>query len=489
MINKNFLTGRDRVIREQADQLDESLQRYEKPYMDSDTLADIADYHAINLHYDKMKAVVDYGLQLHPEDTDLLIQLAYYYLDNNQPELAQAAYQRIEEHNVDVEMLHAFLLYKEGNYTDAMTIARELIDQHQEDDLYALAGLLLDFNEPQKALDLLQRNPRPDDDMEYADLMAAGYKAVGEYEKAIQTYNRLLDENPYSVRHWKELGECYYDTGRFHDSIDACEFALAADKEYSPAHMLRGMSFAALDNLEKAVASYEKASLTPESKHYMIALYWISKEEWPKALDELMQGFQHCSQSDAEYAVTAAAIATCLFRLGKPDQAIAYADQAILAAQTSKPGMDPYHLDTASNEAKRIKAAALMSLGKKAEATLLWNQFLHESEDPDLLVDVGTDCIHFACPEIAYECFYTAWEMDAETPMVNELLFLTSLFLGRKEDAVYFNAQMHVPLTITEIQTITDNIQKMDIKNFEELFHHIYNKLKGDAAAPNLENE
>ena len=50
-------------------------------YLDGDQLADISDWYASRSKFEEAQEAVTYGLQLHPGNTDLLVEQAYLYLD------------------------------------------------------------------------------------------------------------------------------------------------------------------------------------------------------------------------------------------------------------------------------------------------------------------------------------------------------------------------------------------------------------------------
>ena len=58
-------------------------------YLDADDLADLADWYAVHHKYAMATEVVEYGLGIHPDNTALLVEQAYLFLDTQHKEQAK----------------------------------------------------------------------------------------------------------------------------------------------------------------------------------------------------------------------------------------------------------------------------------------------------------------------------------------------------------------------------------------------------------------
>ena len=96
-------------------ELNELIAQYETArsqnrqlYLDGDQLADIADQYAAGRKFNEAQEVITYGLHLHPDSTDLLVEQAYLYLDTGKIPLAKKVVESItDEYDTDVKMLKA----------------------------------------------------------------------------------------------------------------------------------------------------------------------------------------------------------------------------------------------------------------------------------------------------------------------------------------------------------------------------------------------
>lgn len=100
-------------------ELNELIAQYETAraenrqlYLDGDQLADIADQYAAERKFNEAQEVITYGLHLHPDSTDLLVEQAYLYLDTGKIPLAKKVVESItDEYDTDVKMLKLSLIH------------------------------------------------------------------------------------------------------------------------------------------------------------------------------------------------------------------------------------------------------------------------------------------------------------------------------------------------------------------------------------------
>ena len=86
MSKKNLLSGRDKELQEMAEQYEAAKAENRTIYLDADDLADLADWYAVHHKYAMATEVVEYGLGIHPDNTALLVEQAYLFLDTQHKE-------------------------------------------------------------------------------------------------------------------------------------------------------------------------------------------------------------------------------------------------------------------------------------------------------------------------------------------------------------------------------------------------------------------
>ncbi|MDE5710572.1 MAG: hypothetical protein K2I27_05475, partial [Bacteroides sp.] len=114
MSKKNLMSGKDKELQEMAESYENAQKENKTIYLDADDLADLADWYAMRYQYDKANEVVNYGLKIHPDNTILLIEQAYLFLDTNQRDKSKAIMDCIPEETSEAKVLKANLLMGDG---------------------------------------------------------------------------------------------------------------------------------------------------------------------------------------------------------------------------------------------------------------------------------------------------------------------------------------------------------------------------------------
>ena len=129
MSKKNLLSGRDKELQEMAEQYEAAKAENRTIYLDADDLADLADWYAVHHKYAMATEVVEYGLGIHPDNTALLVEQAYLFLDTQHKEQAKDILERIAEESSEVKVLKANLLLGEGKEEEAEAILDSIDDK------------------------------------------------------------------------------------------------------------------------------------------------------------------------------------------------------------------------------------------------------------------------------------------------------------------------------------------------------------------------
>ena len=103
MSKKNLLSGRDKELQEMAEQYEAAKAENRTIYLDADDLADLADWYAVHHKYAMATEVVEYGLGIHPDNTALLVEQAYLFLDTQHKEQAKDILERIAEESSEAK--------------------------------------------------------------------------------------------------------------------------------------------------------------------------------------------------------------------------------------------------------------------------------------------------------------------------------------------------------------------------------------------------
>ena len=197
-MSKNFLTGRSKELEDLSKRFEEALEQHTQFYEDADNLADLADLYAMRHKKEKAFLVTDYGLTLHPNNTELLVEKAYLYFDNDEVEKAKEVAQSINDNYMaEVHVLRATLLYDEGREEEAEVEINAIVEKNDLVNIIDVAYLYLDKNLPEKAWQWIERNEKDFADEEsFIALKGNYYYQIQDYDKAKECYTTLIDRSP-----------------------------------------------------------------------------------------------------------------------------------------------------------------------------------------------------------------------------------------------------------------------------------------------------
>lgn len=241
-------------------------------YLDADELVDIAEYYtSIGKHKDAEK-VVDFAIQLHPCNTDVLIFKARSLAIHGNLEEANQIAELIEDQtDREVQFLKADLLMYEERMEEADAILRQLAED-EEYELDTLLDIIQDYtdanqrkyatkwwNKTQKRFNIKALTKK---NQKLRDILCDYYALVNQPELAVPLLQITLDEYPYSIRHWNELGKFHIQLGNFEAAQEALDFAFAIDENNADTSALKAYCFMQLDNKEEILKMYLKQAET-----------------------------------------------------------------------------------------------------------------------------------------------------------------------------------------------------------------------------------
>ena len=130
MSKKNLLSGRDRELQELAENYEAACENNQPFYADADDFADLADWYAVHNKVQQANEVVEYGLNLHPGNTALLVEQAYLLMDSHNKDKAQEVIDQISDnYSPEVKVLKANLMLNEGKIDDAEQLLDTIEDK------------------------------------------------------------------------------------------------------------------------------------------------------------------------------------------------------------------------------------------------------------------------------------------------------------------------------------------------------------------------
>ena len=371
------------------------VQNHTSIYFDAEDLVDIADYYVSIGNEEEAEKAIDYSLTLHPTDTDSLIykirSLSYKGRKNDASQLIKL----IEDPNDrEVMFLKAELLLEENLHVEAEKIYMEIAENENEslEILMDIAICYIDANKLEDAEKWIEKirskGYNLDNSQKFRDLWCDFCTAFGFLEKGIETFQKSLEENPYSIKHWNGLSQCYLSQMNLEKANEAIDFSLAIDEKNQEAREIKAYCHMLGNNHEEAITIYKDLlkTSTPSNKKYIyekLGLNYIQCYKFEDALVYYQKWLKEYPQmTNYEKSEIYSHIASCYCNIKRPAEGLQYIN-AVLDA-------DPF------NSTAIIQKAILhIQLGEEDAGKQLFDKalsFCPEDERDMMLYSIACCC-------------------------------------------------------------------------------------------------
>lgn len=456
MSNKNFLSGRDKELQELAEQYEAATAEGRPIYLDSEDWADLADWYGVKKKFTKAFEVAEYGLTLHPNSTTLLIEYAYLFLDSGNSEKAREIVEGLSDSYLpEAKVLRAHLLLSENKLEEAEQLLDTIEDKNDLANVVDVSYMYLDTGYPDKALAWLEPvKERYHNEESYIAVIADCLYGKRMVDDAIPLYNQLIDKNPYSAPYWFGLARCHFENMNVEQTMEACDYALVADDEFTEAYMLKGHCFYQLENEDAALECYYKAeqpqSKAPEFLYMYIGLCKMSKGEWKEAFENLDKAAKEAALDEKLSPLlpniyTQAGI--CLSKIGKMRKAHIYCKRAHKLASN-----DP--------ESHLVEGRMYIEEGDYGKGVKQWAEALKCSPCVETWNEIGVISMEIGFLDYAKIALEQVAEMDPDFEGVNERLTIIYMTLRDKKNFHKYNKKCAQPLSLKEMERIQALLQK-----------------------------
>lgn len=167
----------------------------------------------------------------------------------------------------------------------------------------------------------------------FRDIWCDYCMTFNEPEKALKAYQATLDEYPYSISHWNGLAKCYLqlnDIVQAHESVD---FSLAIDEKNAEALEVKSFCFLQSENYEEAIEYCQKLMQISKNKCRIYAFLtkcYLELERTNEALQTCLDWLQECTQlTGYEKSEIYCYIAMCYCNLNLPAEGMKYIDASL----------------------------------------------------------------------------------------------------------------------------------------------------------------
>lgn len=465
MARKNNSSDKDQELNKLIADYEAAKKENKPLYLDGDQLADIADRYALNRRFDEAQEVISYGLELHPGHTDLMVEQAYLYLDTMKLQKAKNVAECITEtYETEVKLLKAEILLNEGNLDEAEKLLDSIEDKESLNTILDVSYLYMDMGYPEKALSWLTLGIEEyKEEEDFLAAMADCYRSGDHDEQAIHFYNKLIDKNPYNPSYWTGLAKSHFNRQELEKTIEACDFALAADENFGEAHLMKAHSFFHLENESKAIQEYQLAlkgqSILPEFAHMFIGLAYTHQENWELGYQSYEQALK--SIGDEESPILADIYsneAYCLSKLGRYEEAHQICEKAKeKTPESAELYLQEGYIYLEENEIDKARES--------------WEVAIRCAPEAETLVRIGNYCLNYSMLENTRMYFEEAKKLEPEYPNIDIRLASLCLLQQDYEGFAKYNQLLDPPLSIKDIQEALalgspDGVMRKKIEEF-----------------------
>ncbi len=239
------------------------LKKYEQSrrdnsccYFESDQLSDILSYYLYHEKTAEVEEVYAIAKRLHPGSPEVTKMEIRMLLSYGKPEAAIGLFEHLQYiDDDDTLLLKAEVHLALKDYKSSRRIAREILRRSTitDETAYDALEILLDCGFAQEVLSAadegLTRYPGSHNLLE---VKAESLIELQRTDEAIEIYNKLLDETPYSTFYWEQLGHIYYMIGRYGKALECFEYELTIDESIEYAKMMQGYCYHHLRDYSKS---------------------------------------------------------------------------------------------------------------------------------------------------------------------------------------------------------------------------------------------
>jgi tetratricopeptide (TPR) repeat protein len=433
--------------------LDKLVQRYEamvgqerSVYFDADQIEQIAYAYESKEDFAEALKVVNYGLTLHPANTNLLLCKAKYLLFLDCIDEAGKLLPLLPPGSEEATLIRIEYAFACGRPEEGFALINEQMEQLTWEFALDTVSILWGYVGYNEIIDFLKRAlERLPDEPNLLLELANIYQDNDEPAKAIELYNRLLDIDPYQTAVWYELGRSYSALRRFDKAIEACDFALAIDHDYLDALSLKGFALYDADRVDEALAVFlEFADKTDDPGRAIeyISDCYIKLERIPEAIEELEKGLK--LNPESQYVLYQ--LAYCNQDMGNTPKAKEYLHRTLLL---NKNQLDCWLL----------LGEILMQEENYEEAFDAYNHALIiDADNVDLLATLGDLCERLDRMDKAVEYYEQAHRLHRYDIKLVFRLLLSYYATGQMEKAAELSKEINsmTELINADIDAMTD---------------------------------
>lgn len=299
----------DKYLKEALEEYETNIESGTSFYMDASILMDIEEYYEKKeMEYDAER-VIRFAEKLHPDNEEVNLVKAYRLKSKGHWEAALNIINNITNHAsrdiqlflIEYEVASALLDSAEKRIEN--NIPKE--SESEKNDWYLDASeIFLDYGYYHRAIKYLNKLPENYKLRQRADeLKADVYYQLGMYPQSTETFNNLIDADPYDAISWTQLADIQQKRGNLADCIVSCDYALAIDPMNQRAMSLKLFATYGLNKYKEGLILF-KAFEHKLPDDYTIRMYtgeqMFAHNDIKNALQPLQEALRLCPLDSAD---------------------------------------------------------------------------------------------------------------------------------------------------------------------------------------------
>lgn len=285
---------------EHDEEFNELLSRFEEMvnsssfvFMDTDELDQLIEHYFQSQNAEMLKFAIDTALRFYPSNTSFKVSNAQYLASQQKTNEALDILNELENLDPsegDIYMTRGYIYSQMGLTEQAIENFKTALKYAEnKDDVYtSLGSEFLNKNDYDNALFYLKKGfaVNPENEIIIGEI-AICYELSGKKEEAVEFFTQFSDNQPYNKWAWFNLGISLSRVQLYEKALDAYDYSITIDPEFSSAYFNKGNAYAILGRFQEAIDVYRQTFQYEEpdpSTFYYIGECYENLEDYTNAL-------------------------------------------------------------------------------------------------------------------------------------------------------------------------------------------------------------
>lgn len=317
------------------------LMKYEQamkigttPYMGVDELTDILSYYLSIDRPEAAEEVLATAKRLHPSTPECTKMEIKLLLCKGKPEKALKLFPSLGYIDDETKILQAEVLLALKEFRYAHDIAIDILQRAKpgQENIYDALEILIDCGFAQEALFICEKALKATPKQKSLhEVKAECLIELQRTSEAIEIYNNLLDEEPYSTLYWEQLGHVYYMIKRYGKAIECFDYENTINDEIEYARMMQGYCYYHVGDYRRAreiFAEFTERYPNSSAPRFYTALSHYHEGDYAQAVEIFKEIISIADEGTIEIMLARLNKAMILDTLGefpRADEAVAMA--------------------------------------------------------------------------------------------------------------------------------------------------------------------